>query len=166
VEFNKNKARFFTLENQDYISCADKDYDSTINSDETKGYYILGADARSIYRTNPIIFSNDKDIVVNGVIDALSALSLTCFDYNKGKLIETYGNYLIYNQGNQLIDFAESQIIRGVRCNFDLIDTEIDDTYSLLTNTKINQHEIIRLCLTNDSFVRNPDGTMCPVWFS
>lgn len=137
-EFNKNAARYFVIENDNYVNCKDKKYDADINKDENTGYYILGPDTRKIYRTKPIVFSNDKDIVVNGVIDALSALSLTCFDYNKGKLIETYGNYLIYNQGNQLIDYAESSIIRGVRCNFDLIDTENDDTNSLLTDTKIS----------------------------
>ena len=58
-------------------------------------------------------------------------MTLTCFDRIDDKLYGTQGNYLIYNQGNQLIDSGQSAIIRGVRCKFNLVSTEDDDTDTL-----------------------------------
>ena len=56
-----------------------------------------------VVRSNSIQFSNENEVVSRPTVDSLEALTIGCED-------KTYGNYLIYNEGNRLINNAESAI--------------------------------------------------------
>lgn len=121
-------------------------------------YYIKETDIRKIYRTNSIIFSNNKDVSGNMAIDVLSALSLNCFDDNGTEIISSYGNYLLYEPGGAMVENIDTTIQRGIRCSFDLRDTETEDTYLLEEADSItwivpNSHTMIN----NINFVSQPD---------
>lgn len=126
-EYLASPAKYYYKDNDDYINCLDVKWDSV----KDKQLFIKQADNRTVYKTQILEFKNQTDIISSGTIDALSALTLTCFDRIDNKLYGTQGNYLIYNQGNQLIDAGQSAIIRGVRCKFNLVSTEDDDTDTL-----------------------------------
>lgn len=126
-EYLSSTAKYYYKDNDNYINCLNISWDNV----KDKQLFIKQADNRIVYKTQILEFKNQTDIISSGTIDALSALTLTCFDRIDNKLYGTQGNYLIYNQGNQLIDSGQSAIIRGVRCKFNLVSTEDDDTDTL-----------------------------------
>lgn len=125
---------------------------------ERLNYYIKETDIRKIYRTKSIVFSNDKDVSGNMAIDVLSALSLNCFDDNGVEIASSYGNYLLYEPGGAMVENIDKIIQRGIRCSFDLRDTETEDTYLLEEADSItwivpNSHTMIN----SINFVSQPD---------
>ena len=107
-----------------------KDYYLKCDFSKMKGdYYIRPADPRTLYRTKPITFTNGKELDnSNTIIDKLQALSLRCFDIKDNTYSYTYGNYFLYNELKELIDYEDSKILRGVHCVLDLIETNDIDT--------------------------------------
>lgn len=108
----------------------EKDYYLKHEFSKMKGdYYIRPADPRILYRTKPITFTNGKELDnSNAIIDKLQALSLRCFDIKDNTYSYTYGNYFLYNELKELIDYEDSKILRGVHCVLDLIETDDIDT--------------------------------------
>lgn len=108
----------------------EKDYYLKREFSKMKGdYYIRPADPRTLYRTKPITFTNGKELDnSNTIIDKLQALSLRCFDIKDNTYSYTYGNYFLYNELKELIDYEDSKILRGVHCVLDLIETNDIDT--------------------------------------
>ena len=126
-DFISSPGKYYYKDNDDYINCLDISWDTI----KDKQLFIKEIDSRRVYKTQILEFKNLEDVLSAGTIDALSALTLTCFDKIDNKLYGTQGNYLIYNQGNQLIDYGQSAITRGVRCKFNLVSTDDDDTETL-----------------------------------
>lgn len=82
------------------------------------------------YASNILTFTNDEEIVNKPTLDAIargSALSIWCDD-------DTYGNYLIYQLGNRLIDNMQSKKIRTFSLKFNLPNN--DETVSSLTEAE------------------------------
>lgn len=82
------------------------------------------------YASNILTFTNDEEIVNKPTLDAIargSALSIWCDD-------DTYGNYLIYQLGNKLIDNMQSKKIRTFSLKFNLPNN--DETVSSLTEAE------------------------------
>lgn len=90
------------------------------NGNETDGY-------GSIVESAQLIFSNVTEVVNKATVDAIQALSINCED-------DSFGNYLIYNLGGQIIDNAEAQKVREFKAYFNSAadDTE-DDQMAELT---------------------------------
>lgn len=65
-----------------------------------------------VYRSNIIIFNNEKQVPNDATIDSLNALSIHCED-------QTNGNYLIYNQANYLMNRSDGKISRKLTLHFD-----------------------------------------------
>lgn len=65
-----------------------------------------------VYRSNIIIFNNEKQVPNDATIDSLNALSIYCED-------QTNGNYLIYNQANYLMNRSDGKINRKLTLHFD-----------------------------------------------
>lgn len=57
-----------------------------------------------VYRSNIIIFNNEKQVPNDATIDSLNALSIHCED-------QTNGNYLIYNQANYLMNRSDGKLV-------------------------------------------------------
>lgn len=71
-----------------------------------------------------LIFSNTDETVNKATVDAIQALSINCED-------ESFGNYLVYNLGGQIIDNAEAQKIREFKAYFNSAsDKKADDEAS------------------------------------
>lgn len=64
-------------------------------------------------RSNILIFENKDEVVSKPTIDAMQALELYCED-------ESNGNYLIYTQGNTLLESAEASKERQLTATFKL----------------------------------------------
>ena len=83
-------------------------------------------------KSNTLIFTNenkiDLDIDSTFIIDTLDALSIYCVD-------ETYGNYLIYDEGNKLINSSQSSIPRQFEAHFAL-SSNTDQETSVLKEAK------------------------------
>lgn len=65
-----------------------------------------------VYRSNVIIFNNEKQVPNDATIDSLNALSIYCED-------QANGNYLIYNQANYLMNRSDGKISRKLTLHFD-----------------------------------------------
>lgn len=83
------------------------------NGNETDGY-------RSIVESAQLIFSNVTEVVNKATVDAIQALSINCED-------DSFGNYLIYNLGGQIIDNAEAQKVREFKAYFNSAADNIED---------------------------------------
>lgn len=83
------------------------------NGNETDGY-------GSIVESAQLIFSNVTEVVNKATIDAIQALSINCED-------DSFGNYLIYNLGGQIIDNAEAQKVREFKAYFNSAADDIED---------------------------------------
>ena len=140
--YDMNPAKYYILENNQYINCYGKDY-------ESRNYYIQNEDTRKIYHSNIIEFSNENSVINSATLDAIQALTLICQDEIDGVRYATYGNYLLYDQANRLIDNSQSHITRLIGCQLNLSATPGDDTDTLrnadsitwrfpLNNTMIN----------------------------
>lgn len=123
--FNANKIKYYIYENGNYINCKNLEYNDQQN------YYTQNADTRRIFHSNILEFTNENDVISSATLDALQALTLVCKDEIDGKQYDSYGNYLLYDQSNSLIDKGQSQITRIIGCKLDLSSTEKDDTADL-----------------------------------
>ena len=94
-------------------------------------------DTRKIYHSNILSFSNTEPVVNSATLDAIQALSLVCKDHIGDVTYDTYGSYLIYDQGNQLIDKAQASVTRLIGCKFDLSSTNTDDMQLLKEKASI-----------------------------
>ena len=74
----------------------------------------------NIIESTIINFSNVSEVVNKATVDAIQALSINCED-------DSFGNYLIYNLGGQIIDKAESQKVRNFKAYFNSAADDIDD---------------------------------------
>ena len=83
------------------------------NGNETDGY-------GSIVESAQLIFSNVTEVVNKATVDAIQALSINCED-------DSFGNYLIYNLGGQIIDNAEAQKVREFKAYFNSAADDIED---------------------------------------
>lgn len=83
------------------------------NGNETDGY-------RSIVESAQLIFSNVTEVVNKATIDAIQALNINCED-------DSFGNYLIYNLGGQIIDNAEAQKVREFKAYFNSATDDIEN---------------------------------------
>lgn len=84
------------------------------------------------YYSDILSFTNRKEVVSKPTVDAIQALSINCED-------NSYGNYLVYNLGGQLIDTADASIIREFKAYFNsaLDDTgDAEETASQLTEAE------------------------------
>lgn len=112
-------------------------YDSneSIGNNPSITCYYLEPDNREIFRSNILTFTNESPVPNTATIDAIRALSLICKDVEningQNVLYNSYGNYLLYDETNMLIDRGQSSIERLLECYFDLASTEIDDTTTL-----------------------------------
>lgn len=64
-----------------------------------------------VVRSNIFVFTNEKEVVNQATVDAVSAVGIECED-------KTYGNYRIYTLGNSLLNQADSSINRTFRAWF------------------------------------------------
>lgn len=64
-----------------------------------------------VLRSNILTFNNEKDVVSQATIDAMSAVGIVCLD-------DSYGNYRIYALGNSLIDSSDAAVIRTFQAWF------------------------------------------------
>lgn len=64
-----------------------------------------------VVRSNILVFTNEKEVVNQATVDAVSAVGIECED-------KTYGNYRIYALGNSLLNQADSSINRTFRAWF------------------------------------------------
>lgn len=72
--------------------------------------YKVGSQQIYVY-SDPLTFKNRQEVVSKPTVDAVSALSIVCED-------GTFGNYRIYNQGNELINPAEGATERVFKAYF------------------------------------------------
>lgn len=86
-----------------------------------------------VYRSNIIIFNNEKEVPNDATIDSLNALSLICKDNSNG-------NYLIYNQANYLSNRSDGKIERELTLHFNSktynIDSDFTNTESILVEAQ------------------------------
>lgn len=131
IAFKANRAKYYELVNEQFYNCQNREYNS-------QGlYYTQDVDTRKIYRSNIIEFTNENSVINSATLDALQALTLICQDEIDGKQYDSYGNYLLYDQANSLIDKGQSKITRLIGCKLDLSSTEKDDTQDLVDATSI-----------------------------
>jgi hypothetical protein len=75
-------------------------------------------------RSNVLTFTNEREVVNQVTVDVTSAVQIVCND-------GTYGNYRIYNEGNELLDSSQSKYCRELLCCFD--SSNYPDEASALT---------------------------------
>ena len=71
-----------------------------------------------IVRSNIVKFTNEKEVINQATVDAISAVSINCED-------NTYGNYHIYKLDNSLIDQKDSFELRNFKIYFS--DSELTE---------------------------------------
>lgn len=77
-------------------------------------------------RSEILSFRNEKEVINQPTVDAIQALTIVCDD-------NTYGNYLIYDKGNSLIDKTQGNEIRQFSCHFDSADYPHPEGETILT---------------------------------
>ncbi len=98
----------------DRITTGAKSFQETLNPDTTKAkemVKIIILYNNQPLRSNIITFQNEKEVINQPTIDAMQALSIECND-------GTYGNYLIYDEGNSLIDSSQGNVDRLLTAYF------------------------------------------------
>ena len=73
-----------------------------------------------IFESPLLVFSNVDEVVNKATVDAIQALSINCED-------ESFGNYLIYNLGGQIVDSADAQKVRRFKAYFNSAADDVDD---------------------------------------
>lgn len=73
-----------------------------------------------IFESPLLIFSNVDEVVNKATVDAIQALSINCED-------ASFGNYLIYNLGGQIVDNADAQKVRRFKAYFNSAADDVDD---------------------------------------
>lgn len=109
--------------------------DITLQQEQYKAIIIYNGKP---YRSNILTFQNKEEVVNNPTIEAIQALTINCED-------KTFGNYRIYNQGNRLLDQAQSSVKRQWKVYFN--NTELTEAESIewiipLTKTMLTVTEI------------------------
>lgn len=98
----------------DLMTTGLKSFQETIVPDTTKAkemFKVVVLYNNVPYRSNVITFENEKEVINQPTVDAMQALSIECND-------GTYGNYLIYDEGNSLIDSSQSSVDRLLTAYF------------------------------------------------
>lgn len=88
---------------------------------------ILMYEGRPCY-SNILTFTNRKEVVSQPTVAAIQALSINCED-------KSYGNYMIYNLGGQIVDQADSSEVREFKLYFNE-NGDLSETASQLTNAE------------------------------
>ena len=156
-EYSKNPIKYFVYEDNEYKNCLGREYKSG------EIYYIEDPDTREIYYSNILEFKNEQGVINSATLDALQALSLVCKDeivdeVGNVNLSDTYGNYLLYDQKNLLIDKSQASITRIIGCKLNLSATQGDDTGDLAEAQSI----IWRIPTTNTMIVPDPSLELIP----
>lgn len=102
-----------------------------------------------VYPSNIITFSNNKQVSNQATIDAMKALTLRCRDVIGETRYDSYGNYFIYDQSNNLIDFSESSKERIIECYFKLESSNEEGWNSLADNDSITWQIPIKNTMIN-----------------
>ena len=117
----------------DRITTNEKSFQENLNPDTTKAkemVKIIILYNNIPYRSNIITFQNEKEVINQPTIDAMQALSINCED-------GTYGNYLIYDEGNSLIDAAQGKQTRTLTAYFQSDDYTDGERIPLTEATSI-----------------------------
>lgn len=80
------------------------------------------------YYSNTLVFTNRREVVSQPTVAAIQALSINCED-------DSYGNYMIYNLGGQIVDQADSSKQREFKLYFNESGS-LSETASQLTNAE------------------------------
>lgn len=84
----------------------------THNQEKIKAIITYGKDSNNQYiQSNVLTFSNRTEVSSLPTIDAMSALSIGCED-------NSYGNYYLYGQGNEMLDTSQAAIEREFKLYF------------------------------------------------
>lgn len=105
------------IDDEGYIQCDKDDIWS-----ETGVYFYQEPDTRQVFRSNVLTFTNEVEVPSKATMDAIQALNLTCKDLIDGIMYDSYGNFLIYNELNDLIDKSQANIERLIGCQLKLED--------------------------------------------
>lgn len=86
------------------------------------------------YRSNILTFKNNELVPNRSTLDSMNALGIICIDevYDDATYYSTYGNYLIYDENNTILDKADASKVRNFAAIFDLDGYE-DTDISILT---------------------------------
>ena len=168
--YNHNPAQYYIRDtNGKYHNCQNLPYK------KGQDYFIQNEDTRRIYRSNIIEFKNENNVINSATLDAIQALTLVCQNESEdgSAAYDTYGNYLLYDQSNRLIDGGQAHVTRLIGCRLNLSATPGDDTETLrnadsivwrfpLDNTMIN-------CIMDDvieeSEISSDDGQLIPTGY-
>ena len=135
-------------ENEDWLSLQDENYNPTffnsilvpssnVQTEQIKAVLIYG---NQHFTSNILTFTNQNEALnSDAILEAIDALTIQCFtktgdDEEKNLPINDYGNYLIYQQGNDLIDHSDAYKERYFELYFNLPSQKED--YSTLTEAE------------------------------
>lgn len=74
------------------------------------------------YRSQILTFNNQEQVANKATLDNMSALGIVCVDevYKDATFYSTYGNYLIYDEANNIMDASEAKKTRQFMAVFNL----------------------------------------------
>lgn len=105
-----------------------------------------------VYRSNIIIFNNEKEVPNDATIDSLNALSLICKDNSNG-------NYLIYNQANYLSNRSDGKIERELILHFNSKTYNIDSDFTNTESILVEAQKVVWYIPTNSMLSFNGYST-------
>ena len=105
-----------------------------------------------VYRSNIIIFNNEKEVPNDATIDSLNALSLICKDNSNG-------NYLIYNQANYLSNRSDGKIERELTLHFNSKTYNIDSNFTNTESILVEAQRVVWYIPTNSMLSFNGYST-------
>lgn len=105
-----------------------------------------------VYRSNIIIFNNEKEVPNDATIDSLNALSLICKDNSNG-------NYLIYNQANYLSNRSDGKIERELTLHFNSKTYNIDSDFTNTESILVEAQKVVWYIPTNSMLSFNGYNT-------
>lgn len=103
--------------------------------------------------SNIIVFTNEKEVVNQATIDAVSAVSINCED-------GTYGNYHIYRLDNSLIDQKDSPKLRNFKVYFNVSEKKnLDSAEDEKVDSELTEAEKVEWIIPkkNSMIILNDD---------
>lgn len=103
--------------------------------------------------SNIIVFTNEKEVVNQATIDAVSAVSINCED-------GTYGNYHIYKLDNSLIDQKDNPKLRNFKVYFNISEKKnLESTEGKKVDSELTEAEKVEWIIPkkNSMIVLNND---------